>query len=123
MNIAALLFPDIALILVGWLVYRHGSFPPAFWDGLERLVYFLLFPALLFGAIVRNPLSAAQSGPMLAAALGALVTGILLGYLAKPALGADPRRFASGVQCAFRFNSYITLAVALRVGGSAGLAR
>lgn len=121
MNIAALLFPDIALILIGWLVYRQGSFPAAFWDGLERLVYFLLFPALLFGAIVRNPLSAAQSGPMLAAALGALVTGIVLGYLAKPALGADPRRFASGVQCAFRFNSYITLAVALRIGGSEGL--
>lgn len=121
MNIVALLFPDITLILIGWLVHRHGSFPAAFWDGLERLVYFLLFPALLFGAIVRNPLSAAQSGPMLAAALGALVTGILLGYLAKPALGADPRRFASGVQCAFRFNSYITLAVALRIGGSEGL--
>jgi malonate transporter len=120
-NIAALLFPDIALILIGWLVYRHGSFPTAFWDGLERLVYFLLFPALLFGAIVRNPLSAAQSGPMLAAALGALVSGIALGYLAKPVLGADPRRFASGVQCAFRFNSYITLAVALRIGGSEGL--
>jgi len=120
-NIVALLFPDITLILIGWLVHRHGSFPAAFWDGLERLVYFLLFPALLFGAIVRNPLSAAQSGPMLAAALGALVTGILLGYLAKPALGADPRRFASGVQCAFRFNSYITLAVALRIGGSEGL--
>ncbi|MEK9720796.1 MAG: AEC family transporter [Quisquiliibacterium sp.] len=121
MNIAALLFPDIALILIGWLVHRHGTFSAAFWDGLERLVYFLLFPALLFGAIVRNPLSPAQSGPMLAAALGALLVGIALGYLAKPALNADPRQFASGVQCAFRFNSYITLALALRIGGSEGL--
>ncbi len=118
---AALLFPDIALIVLGWLAYRIGKLPVGFWEGTERLVYYVLFPALLFGAIVRNPLSAAESGPMIASALGALLTGIVVGYAARPVLNADPRRFASGVQCAFRFNSYITLALALRLGGSEGL--
>jgi len=120
-NIPALLFPDIALIAIGWLLHHHARLSEAFWEGAERLVYFVLFPALLFGAIVRNPLSAGESAPMLGAALGALAAGIALGYAARPALRPDAMLFASGVQCAFRFNSYITLALALRIGGTEGL--
>ena len=120
-NIPALLFPDIALIAIGWLLMRHARLPGEFWDGAERLVYFVLFPALLFGAIVRNPLSAGESAPMLTAALGALAVGIGLGYAAALVLRPNATQFASGVQCAFRFNSYITLALALRIGGAEGL--
>lgn len=122
MNIAALLFPDIALIAIGGLLYHYLRLAPAFWAGTEKLVYFVLFPALLFGAIVRNPLSAIESLPLLAAALGALATGIVLGYAARPLLRPTPLQFASGAQCAFRFNTYITLALALRIGGSDGMA-
>ncbi|MCL4746815.1 MAG: AEC family transporter [Burkholderiaceae bacterium] len=121
MNIVALLFPEIALIAIGWGLYRGGRFSDAFWSGAEQLVYFVLFPALLFGALVRNPVSIGASAPMLAAALGAFAVGIALGFLARPLLAPSGRRFASGVQCAFRFNSYITLALALRLGGDAGL--
>ncbi len=120
-NIPALLFPDIALIAIGWLLRRHARLGEAFWEGAERLVYFVLFPALLFGAIARNPLSVGESAPMIGAALGALAVGIGLGYAARFALRPDPTLFASGAQCAFRFNSYITLALALRIGGSEGL--
>lgn len=121
MNIPALLFPDLALILIGWLLHRHGRFAPAFWAGLEHLVYYVLFPALLFGAIVRNPSSAGASLPMLASALGAFALGIALGFAARPVLRPMESLFASGVQCAFRFNTYITLALALRIGGDEGL--
>ena len=121
MNIPALLFPDLALIVIGWLLYRHARLGADFWAGAEKLVYFVLFPALLFGAIVRNPLSPGESLPMLASALGAFGVGVLLGYAARPVLRPIDTLFASGVQCAFRFNSYITLALALRIGGSEGL--
>ena len=36
--------------------------------------------------------------------------------------GVDARLHASGAQMAFRFNSYIALALAERLGGSAGVA-
>ena len=121
MNIPALLFPDLTLIALGWILYRYARLSAEFWAGAERLVYFVLFPALLFGAIVRNPLSVGESLPMLGAALGALVLGILLGFAARPVLRPPESLFASGVQCAFRFNSYITLALALRIGGTEGL--
>ncbi len=82
----------------------------------------MLFPALLFNSIARNTVSAGDAMPMLGAALGALAAGIALGYLAMPLLKPVPQQFASGVQCAFRFNSYIALALSSRLGGDAGLA-
>jgi TPR repeat protein len=45
-----LILPDFALILLGALLRSHGRFAEGFWSGLERLVYFVLFPALLFHA-------------------------------------------------------------------------
>ena len=122
MNIVALLFPDLALIAIGWLIYRSGRLPAAFWEGTEALVYYVLFPALLFGSISRATLSAAQAAPMIATAYSALAMGIALSYSARWLLRPDARQFASGAQCGFRFNSYITLALASRIGEAPGLA-
>jgi hypothetical protein len=119
---ASLLFPDLALIAIGWLIYRSGRLPAAFWEGTEGLVYYVLFPALLFGSISRATLSAAQAAPMIATAYSALAMGILLSYSARWLLRPDSRQFASGAQCGFRFNSYITLALASRIGEAPGLA-
>ncbi len=88
----------------------------------EKLVYFIMFPALLFNSIVKTQLSLQAAGPALLVAVGALVFGIALAYLSKLFLKPEPIRFASGVQCAFRFNSYVALAMAERVGGQPGLA-
>ena len=51
----SLLLPDFALIASGFLICRYTGLNRPVWDGAERLVYFLLFPVLLFYAIVRNP--------------------------------------------------------------------
>ena len=53
---ALLLLPDFLLILLGYLLCRHTPLNRPVWDGAERLVYYLLFPCLLFHSIVRNPL-------------------------------------------------------------------
>ena len=82
----------------------------------------MLFPALLFGSISRATLSAAQAAPMIATAYSALAMGIALSYSARWLLRPDARQFASGAQCGFRFNSYITLALASRIGEAPGLA-
>jgi predicted permease len=47
-NSALLLLPDFALIALGVALLRCGWLAPDFWSGLEKLVYFVLFPALLF---------------------------------------------------------------------------
>ena len=51
-----LLLPDFALIALGYLICRHTPLDRTVWDGAERLVYFLLFPCLLFQSILKNPI-------------------------------------------------------------------
>jgi malonate transporter len=117
-----LLLPDFLLILTGFALCRLTNFKRPVWDVVERLVYHLLFPALLFASIVKSPLRPSDAAAL--ASGGVLVCG--LGLLMATALrwlpGVDPRLHASGAQVAFRFNSYIALALAERLAGAQGVA-
>lgn len=119
---ALLLLPDLMLILVGWAVCRHTPLNRPVWDGAERLVYYLLFPALLFSAILRNPLQPAALAGLAGSGLVVTVVGITLAFALRRWPGVDPLLHASGAQTAFRFNSYVALALAERIAGTAGLA-
>jgi malonate transporter len=119
---AFLLLPDFALIALGWLLCNHTALNRSVWDGAERLVYYVLFPALLFQAIVRSPLQPAAMLPLATGGLAVVVTGIVLAYALRRWPGVDARLHASGAQTAFRFNSYIALALAERLAGTQGLA-
>lgn len=122
MNTITLLYPDLALIAFGFALRRWSGWDVAFWSGLERLVYFVLFPALLFNSILRTPLTLGSAAPAIGVTLAAVAVGIALSYVARPVLRAPSKQFASGVQCGFRFNSYVALALSQRIGGEPGLA-
>ncbi len=122
MSIALLLLPDFAIILFGLALKRWFERSDEFWAGAERLIYYVLFPALLFTSNARAHIDFSAALPMLAAGLGAIIAGMLLGWLAKPMFKPDPASFAAGYQCAFRFNTYIGLALISRLDGEAGLA-
>ena len=116
------LLPDFCLIALGWVLCRYTPLDRALWDGVERLVYVLLFPVLLFGSIVRNP-----TPPQALLQLGGVGLAIVgAGVLLAAALRAWPQRdaslHASGQQIAFRFNSYVALALSERLAGAQGLA-
>lgn len=49
MNAALLVAPDFLLIALGALLARRFAYGAPFWEGVERLVYFVLFQALLSG--------------------------------------------------------------------------
>jgi hypothetical protein len=117
-----LLLPDFLLIAAGYLLCRHTPLDRKVWDGAERLVYYVLFPALLFTAIVRNPLQPGTALPLVACGWAVIGSGIALAYALRFAPGVDARLHASGAQTAFRFNSYVALALAERVAGAQGLA-
>ncbi|NMM28053.1 MAG: AEC family transporter [Glaciimonas sp.] len=122
MSIISILFPDFALILLGFLLKRCMRWGDDFWPGVDRLVYFVLFPALLFYSTARTPFDFQATGNLLMVSLAACCGGIALGWLAKPLFQSKPMIFESGVQTAFRFNSYIGLAVASRLAGEQGTA-
>jgi len=124
-NFAQLLFPDFSLILCGYLVCRYTALNRTVWQQVESLVYYFLFPVLLFHSIVKSPLDLGAASSLIAAGLLMGLTGIVLSYLLPhlPWLGRriDVRDHAASAQVAFRFNSFIALALAERVAGPQGL--
>ena len=125
MNYAQLLLPDFSLILLGYLLCRFTALNRAVWQPVEALVYYLLFPVLLFQSIVKSPIDVGAASSLIAAGLLSGVAGIALAYSLPywPWLGRfiDRRDHAASAQVAFRFNSFIGLALADRLGGPAGV--
>ena len=111
MNAAALVLPEFALILFGVLLRRYAWRSPDFWVELERLVYYVLFPALLLRTTLAADLAATGAGAVVLAAVGATLAGALLGAAVRWLPGVDRLTAASGWQTAFRFNSFVALAV------------
>ncbi len=122
MSLALLLIPDFAQILFGFFLNRFTDWGRNFWGGLEKLIYFVLFPALLFNSIAKMKIDFVAAAPALKTVLLTVLIGMALGWLAKWLLKPDAKIFASGFQTAFRFNSYIGLAIAGRLHGEAGIA-
>ena len=122
MNTALLLLPDFALILLGAAIRRWMHLGDHFWSGVEKLVYFILFPALLVNAIIKTRLDLGAALPLLATAFAAMAGGMLLGLLPKLFTRLPALTYASMFQCAYRFNSYIALAVAGMLFGAPGIA-
>ena len=120
-TVALALLPDFALILLGASLRRMLHLGDHFWNGLEKLVYYVLFPALLFSGLVKTGIDWSAATPMIGVAAAAMGTGMLLGLAAR-LLPISTMSFASQYQCAFRFNSYIGLAVAGTLYGVSGVA-
>ncbi len=125
MNYALLLLPDFSLILAGYLVCRFTALNRSVWQPVEALVYYLLFPVLLFQSILKSPIDLGSASTLMAAGLLLSLGGIAMAYGLPhlPGLGChlDRRDHAAAAQVAFRFNSFIGLALAERLAGAAGL--
>jgi malonate transporter len=124
-NYAQLLFPDFSLILLGYLVCRYTQLNRPLWEKVEALVYYLLFPVLLFHSIVKSPLDLQLASRLIGAGwvlgLATIVLAYVLPYLPGLRRYIDGRDHAASAQVAFRFNSFIGLAIAERIAGPQGL--
>lgn len=125
MNYAQLLIPDFSLIACGLLLCRYTALNRTVWEQVEALVYYFLFPVLLFHSIVRSTLDLGAASGLIGAALALGLLAIGSAYLLPrvPVLGRfiPLRLHAASVQVAFRFNSFIGLALSERLGGASGL--
>lgn len=124
-NYAQLLLPDFSLILCGYLICRYTPLNRAVWQPVESLVYYLLFPVLLFQSIVKSPINVDEAAGLIVAGVVTGLCGVALAYSLPhlPWLGRhiDRRDHAAAAQVAFRFNSFIILALAERLAGAQGL--
>src|SRR5688572_14526884 len=122
----ASLLPVFLLILAGSFLRRFVIRGDRLWTIAEKLVYYVLFPALLIETLARADLSrvpAAGVGSVLALAV-LLMLGLCLalrGLLVRT-LQVDGPAFTSLVQGATRWNTTLALAVVAELYGVEGLA-
>lgn len=79
MATAAAILPNFLLIAIGFVLSRRFDYGRDFWEGLEKLVYYVLFPALLFRSLAIVPIDLTKTGVLVAAALAFTVAGMEIG--------------------------------------------
>jgi malonate transporter len=122
LSAALLILPNFVLILVGLALARRFAYGREFWEGVEKLVYYVLFPALLFRSLATARIDFAQAGMLVGVAWAFTAAGFGLSLLARPLFGLERALHATGSQCGYRFNTYIGLAVAGSLFGAPGVA-
>ncbi|WP_088138499.1 MULTISPECIES: AEC family transporter [Achromobacter] len=120
MSVALLVFPDFMLVALGWALHHKLNFSREFFAGTERLVYFVLLPALLFQSILRTPITAGNAAMLLQASAAVIAAGVALTWLARWVLRPSSLSLASSAQCGYRFNTYLGLALSASLGGAQG---
>lgn len=120
------LVPVFLVIALG-AVLKRGLLPEAsHWIALERLTYFVLFPALLVVSISRADLGEVAVVEVSTALLGAIfIVATLLTLARRPIcrlFGLAGPSYTSLFQGSVRWNTYIALAVSGALAGPKGLA-
>lgn len=116
------IFPVFALLVCGILLKRYNFTSDSFLATSDRLVYYIFFPAMLFWKIGgADPGSNNQSIRLCLAVMIAVTAAWLISLLAIRLFSIE--RFKAGTfsQAAFRFSSYIGLAVVINTLGEDGI--
>ena len=118
------LIPIIVLITTGFLIRKSGFLSDEAWVGIEKLTYFVLFPALLIRTLGTQSISQVPwQHILLVVALVLLSASCILLVFHRLGVTRDGPEFTSLFQGGVRFNTYITLAVAQSFFGEPGLAQ
>ncbi|ADZ70278.1 AEC family transporter [Polymorphum gilvum] len=120
------LLPVILVIAVGHLVARTGLITGEQWRGIERIAYYVLFPAIVVETVARADFMALPALSMGATLVSAILAMSVLVFALRPllaaALGVGGPQFTSIYQGSVRWNTFIALALADKLIGTEGLA-
>ncbi len=121
-TVSLALVPIFLIILVGYL-FQYRNFPgQVFWPLMEKVIYFVLFPCLLFHSLSTAPLRELTIAPLASVLVTTilLATGLLI--LLRPWLPVSGPEFTSIFQGSIRFNGFVGIAVATTLEIPSGLA-
>lgn len=113
--------PVFLLIVMGYALRRGGIPSIEFWNLNDRLVYWVLMPALFFRQISTADLGAAPLGPYAAALVAGFMAACAYGVAAARLSGLKAPAASSVVQGSARFNTFVALAIAEALYGAPGL--
>lgn len=119
--IVSALSPIFAIILLGFLISRTPVSSPSVWSGIEKLTYYLFFPALLISRLANSDFNwedITHISKVIGLAL--FVISVLIVFLRK-LVATDLASISSIYQGSIRFNTYIGLACIEVIYGDSGL--
>ena len=120
-SILTSLVPVFVIIICGYAFKRSGFPGDDFWPGTERIVYYFLYPALLFSSSAGASWELFSVASMVWAILAAMFVMSGLVLLLRPRLTGNDASFTSVFQGSLRFTSYIGFAAAFSLFGDKGL--
>jgi len=121
-EIFLLISPVFILIILGNLLRRIGVPELSFWHVSDKLIYWVLIPALLFHHVSQITLSSTMLANYAVVILSGLFVVTTLSFIAGKLFGYTPQIWTSVMQGAARHNAFIALAIAGSLFGDEGLA-
>jgi predicted permease len=116
------LVPVLVLILIGYCLKRISFIGDDVWAGIEKLTYYVMFPALLIQNIGRQNIHGTPWQEMfLIVFIVLVIAAISLFALFRMQADMSEKTFTSVFQGGIRFNSYIAFSISAAFYGSEGL--
>lgn len=118
------LLPVILIVAVGWGIAERRFIREAVWRSLEKLVYFLFFPALIVNILAKASFGSVPMGM----ALVLVFAQAALGILGLIAIRTGSRKLSGNaqkgsiIQSNVRWNTFVGLSIASALFGPEGLA-
>ena len=115
------LFPLLAMMALGYALKRQGMTSDEFLKTLDKLVYYIFFPVMLFWKTASSNGTEASGAGLILAGLATLFLVSLFSYFYIRKTNMLDKAAGSFFQASCRFNTYIGMATVLTVLGEAGV--
>ncbi|MDH2273825.1 AEC family transporter [Moraxella porci] len=115
------LIPLGLCILTGFVLKHQGFLSAKTWQQLDRLNYYLLFPALLFLNLATADMNLAKFALALSVVLAVLLLASIAIFVAHRVFDIHPQDIGVYMQSAIRFNTYVGLALVASLFDEAGM--
>lgn len=116
------ILPQLLLILLGKFLKRFKPFSDQFWKGLEAMVFYVLFPPLLFISVAKSNFNLETSAVFLFVSVGTMLIAVFFSWLINFCYKETSWTKWSVFHCGFRFNTYIGYAICQTLLGTNGMA-
>ncbi|WP_235008541.1 AEC family transporter [Candidatus Halocynthiibacter alkanivorans] len=113
--------PIFFLIVLGYILRRNGIPNVEFWNMNDKLVYWVLMPALLFHKTSTIELSPGLVGSYSVVIIGGFLVTLVFGLGSAKLVGLPSGSASSMMQGASRHNAFIALSIAGSLFGATGL--
>lgn len=113
--------PIFLIALIGNFIKKQWLTSDEFWRGIEKLSFYLLFPAVLFSGVYRLDLASSEFFRLTIALIisNLVVSALVIYYQTKE--NYENSQFTSLFQGATRYNNYILFALSAALFGDDGL--